>query len=115
MKKARYVIMTEAGELVPVGPIRWARWLEENRTLRQLEQDEVEGVLISTVFLGLDHSFEKDAPPLYFESMVFKKTGKKVDWHELEMERYSTRDEALRGHRKLVKKYSGLLKLVKEA
>ena len=30
-----------------------------------------ETICISTVFLGIDHAFSEDAPPLLFETMVF--------------------------------------------
>ena len=48
-------------------------------------------VHVSTVWLGLDHSYD-GGPPLIFETMVF---GGGLD---LEMERYSTEAEALAGH-----------------
>jgi len=49
-------------------------------------------VLISTVFLGLDHQWG-DGPPLLFETMVFGGA-----YHH-ECERYSTWDEAEAGHK----------------
>lgn len=54
---------------------------------------------VSTVWLGLDYNYG-EGPPLIFETMVFK------DGEERELERYSTQEEALRGHKKLLKKYS---------
>lgn len=54
---------------------------------------------VSTVWLGLDHNFG-EGPPLIFETMVFK------EGDAGELERYSTQEEALRGHKKLLKKYS---------
>ena len=48
-------------------------------------------VHVSTVWLGLDHSFG-DGPLLIFETMVF---GGNLD---LEMDRYTTEAEALAGH-----------------
>lgn len=52
---------------------------------------------ISTVFLGLDHSFS-DSQPLLFETLVFG--GKLAD----EMDRYSTWDEAVSGHKAMVER-----------
>ena len=49
------------------------------------------GVIVSTVFLGLDHNWG-DGPPLLFETMVFG--GE----HDEEQERYATWDEAVAGH-----------------
>lgn len=68
---------------------------------------EVGKYMISTVDLGLDHSFGS-GPPLYYETMIFKKNGDKIDFTELYMERYSTEEEAREGHKKaveIVKKY----------
>lgn len=57
-----------------------------------------DGRWISTVWLGLDHSFG-DTSPLIFETMVFRS---KTDMAELSQQRYSTRLEALVGHMLLV-------------
>lgn len=60
------------------------------------------GRWISTVWLGLDHSFG-DGPPLIFETMVFPSNG---DLSEEDMDRYSTREEALVGHQRMVEKWT---------
>ena len=54
------------------------------------------GVEVSTVFLGFDHGFSDDGPPVLFESMVF---GGPLDD---EMQRYTTYAEAWAGHQELV-------------
>lgn len=54
-------------------------------------------VLVSTVFLGLDHSW-CGGPPLLFETMVF---GGPLD---RETDRYSTWEEAETGHRLMVER-----------
>jgi len=53
-------------------------------------------VEVSTVFLGNNHNFGPEGPPLIFETMVF---GGELDEHQ---ERYSTWDEAWDEHWKLV-------------
>lgn len=58
--------------------------------------------LVSTVDLGINHSF--DETPLYYETMVFKRINGKLDLHELFCERYTTEKQARKGH-KLVVKY----------
>lgn len=68
----------------------WGRWMQQPDQ-RFVAQANVQHVLVSTVFLGLDHSFG-DGPPLLFETMIF---GGKHDQYQ---ERYSTRTEALMGH-----------------
>lgn len=67
----------------------WGRWM--GRAERHIGNDLIGLVKVSTVFLGLDHSWAS-GPPLLWETMVF---GGPLDG---EMERYRTRDEAIRGH-----------------
>ena len=75
---------------------KWAEWMEHaDRHVRDTFRDEVR---VSTVFLGLDHSFSDDAPPVLFETMVF------INGSGGEMERYSTWDEAEEGHQNMVDK-----------
>lgn len=91
--------LDDDGEAQPWEPdsdfLGWAAWLEtaerhvgetflENRTIR-----------VSTVFLGLNHSFGGEVPIL-FETMIF---GGEHD--ELQA-RYSTRAEAEQGHEDVV-------------
>lgn len=49
-------------------------------------------IRISTVFMGLDHRFFGNGPPLLFETMIFG--GEHADL----MQRYSTWDQAEQGH-----------------
>jgi hypothetical protein len=56
-----------------------------------------EPVNVSTVWLGLDHNWWPDRPPLIFETMIF---GGKLD---LEVWRYSTEEQAVAGHADAVK------------
>ncbi len=74
-----------------IGVPAWKFWLGKLLKIKKWEP-----VRISTVFLGLNHSFEDDGSPLLFETMVFG--GK----HDQDMERYSTWDEAERGHKKFI-------------
>lgn len=76
----------------------WATKFENQN--RIVEQTEIRGVKISTVFLGLDHSSyfeENNHPPFLFETMIF---GGKLDQYQ---ERYPTWDEAIKGHHKACK------------
>ncbi len=67
------------GKLPVIEPdlMKWAKWFETaDRIVRKdtatvkLDGDPVGEVRVSTVFLGLDHSFGS-GPPLLFETMVF--------------------------------------------
>ena len=75
-----------------------------------VKQEDVEGKegkvrWVSTVFLGLDHSFFGDSKaPLIYETMVFNhKEDGEINFDDLEMQRYSSREEALAGHDEMVK------------
>lgn len=52
---------------------------------------------VSTVFLGIDHSFTDEGPPVLWESMIFGNVP--MDDYQW---RYSSRDQAETGHRALV-------------
>jgi len=78
--------------------LKWGRWLDENNHTR-VALDTIRGCRVSTVFLGLDHSYCYDEvhEPVLFETMIF---GGKYDQYQ---DRYCTWDEAIEGHKKAVK------------
>lgn len=75
-----------------VDALEWARWFETAK--RHVADDRVGDYRVSTVFIGIDHRFEGEGPPLLFETMVFKKDGSQADL----IDRYATWDEAIAGH-----------------
>lgn len=75
--------------------MKWADWFEKAN--RRVARTDTKNGQISTVFLGVDHSFG-DGPPLLFETLVFGGTLND------EQERYSTWDEAVAGHKKMVER-----------
>ena len=79
--------------------MKWGAWFETaDRIVAKTEiVNEKDEIRISTVFLGLDHSFG-EGKPLLFETMVF---GGKLDG---EMDRYGTWEEAEQGHKNMVEK-----------
>lgn len=73
--------------------IKWAQWFETAD--RHVADDDINGVRISTVFLGMDHNHMRHffgGNPVLFESMVF---GGPLNGHQ---ERYCTWEEAELGH-----------------
>lgn len=75
----------------PAELLEWARWFETaNRTVEKTRHGDVE---VSTVFLGLDHSFG-GGPPLIFETMIF---GGPNDQYT---DRCTTWDEAVEMHQR---------------
>lgn len=65
----RYILLP-GGMIAPCNDLlEWAEWMETAE--RVLARTEFEGsITVSTVFLGLDCSFDS-GPPLLFETMVF--------------------------------------------
>jgi hypothetical protein len=93
-----YWILDEAGEPQPADVLTWGYWFERaskdrSRIVAQ-DRDERDGtkdVMVSTVFLGLDHAFS-NGPPVLWETMIM---GGPLDGYQ---RRYSTRGAALAGH-----------------
>ena len=82
--------------------LAWAKRFEETTYKRIAETTLPDGKWISTVWLGLDHSFGR-GPPLIFETMVFKD---RENLREVDVERYATEAEAREGHERMVTKWS---------
>jgi len=77
------------------GVLEWGRRFEyDNRHVGIYRSC---GITVSTVFLGIDHSFGRGAPVL-FETMVFGDPREEYEYQA----RYCTYDEALNGHRRKV-------------
>lgn len=74
--------------------LEWSKWFETAD--RHIAKTEADGVKVSTVFLGLDHSYG-DGPPVLFETMIFGGEHDEEQW------RYYTWEEAEIGHREACK------------
>jgi hypothetical protein len=51
--------------------LEWAAWFATNKDHMRVARDVIEGVEVSTVFLGLDHQWRIGDKPLLFETMIF--------------------------------------------
>ena len=75
--------------------LEWGRWFNKNK--KHVALTEItDKIKVSTVFLGLDYSFN-DSVPILFETMIFG--GKHNDYQE----RYATWEQAEAGHKRAVK------------
>lgn len=76
----------------------WGAWFH-NIDNRIVDRTVIGNVKVSTVFIGLDHRFNKRGPPILFETMLFggKYDGELVD-------RYSSWSDAEAGHAMAVKR-----------
>ena len=64
---------------VPVDLMTWARWFEKGNDNCRVASTVADGIHVSTVFLGIDHSFGRGRP-LLFETMIFG--GKHDEWQD---------------------------------
>lgn len=76
----------------------YSDWLAENFDKKIVNQEEVKGRYVSTVFLGLDHSYDFGTPVL-FETMIFPTKG---NYSEIYMDRCHDYEEAQKMHQKAV-------------
>jgi hypothetical protein len=74
-------------------PEKWGQWMQTAN--RKVASTEINGMLISTVFLGIDHAFNPGDPSLLFKTMIF---ADKETPHREFCRRYSTWAEAQAGH-----------------
>lgn len=84
--------------VVPTSSHEVNEWLGRDKE-RRVDRHKVGGVIVSTVFLCLDHAFG-GGPPVVFETLV---SGGEHDQH---MERYCTWAEAEDGHARIVEMVS---------
>lgn len=85
----------------PITLTQWSRLMEDN-DYRIIARDRVGDLLISTIWLGLNHN-HWGGRPLVYETMVFGDD-------ELETERYQTEAEAILGHQMMVSKITQAMK-----
>lgn len=86
--------------------MEWFAWYESSGKDRRVALTNVDGMEISTVFLGLDHAFG-GGPPELFETMVFD-TNSTDRWAELQCRRCSTWVAALHQHAQITGEVKGL-------
>lgn len=84
--------------------IAQAEKLMRNFKYKVVAKTKVGDKEVSTVWLGLDHRFDadplaSDKPPIIFETMIFPQGDIMMEEY---MERYSTEEEAIAGHKKAV-------------
>ena len=79
----------------PIDMFAWAAMFE--MTDHHVAEDWIDGVRISTVWLGLDHNWADVGPPLIFETMIFEPEDDDLDMDQY-CWRWSTEVQALAGH-----------------
>lgn len=87
-----YILDADGKTPIPCDLMTCARALERDR--HQTRETVAEGVDVSTVFLGLDHSFGMPGPPVLWETMIFGGP------HDGYSDRYTSHADAMAGHEK---------------
>lgn len=82
----------------PITMADWAQSFEDWRK-RIVGLTHIGSIRVSTVWLGLDHSYG-EGPPLIFETMPHDEV--KDEWMDQHMRRYSTIEQARAGHLEVV-------------
>lgn len=91
-------VLSETGEPVQEPDIsKWAEWMRKQEQHVSLDEFEIKGhhVVVSTVFLGLDHSSAGSEWPVLWETMIF---GLPSSMDGEYQRRYASRKAALEGH-----------------
>lgn len=88
-----YYFIEKDGEPLAVDMKVWASHWQNNR---QVGDDMVGDVRVSTVFLGINHRHSGVGPPILYETMIFGGEHDEDQW------RYCTRKEAEAGHKAVV-------------
>jgi 20S proteasome alpha/beta subunit len=96
-------VYNRQGEPISMG--EFARLFEDvdYSVLRQ-EETADKHYWVSTVWLGIDHNFSGEGPPIIFETMVFAQTTDAQSrlMEGTSCERYATEEQAIRGHESTV-------------
>ncbi len=108
LEKLLYILDPTGEKPVPCNdPARWSDWWKENGSLRRVKLTihKNRKLAISTVFLGVDHSFMDEAP-LLWETMVFS-GGNGEDYERCG----GTREQALAMHQNMIERVEAVLAL----
>jgi hypothetical protein len=91
-----FYILDDNGEPVPCADtLTWGMWRRQNPDKWKIARDEINSVIVSTVFLCMNHSYG-DGPPVLWETMIF---GGARDGYQ---DRYTSRADAVAGHAKAI-------------
>lgn len=98
-----YILDREGKPVSEPDLLRLGKWFEKNhKTPLTCTQTNIKELLVSTIFLGIDHSFsifKNHRDPELWETIIFKGNQEGDNFAQsIYMERYSTKKEADAGH-----------------
>ena len=88
-----FYILDENKNVIPATLFEWGEYLQNTHEERIVKKENIDDYVISTVFIGLNHSYSGIYPHI-FETMIFK------NGESIYCDRYSTWQEAEKGHLK---------------
>lgn len=91
----RFFILKNKSPVYEPDLIKWSKWFEENSDKRILKRETVNGCIVSTIFLGINYQLFT-GPPLLFETLIINGI------YDGEIHRYTTWDQAMKGHHEMV-------------
>ena len=99
MRDCLYVLDKNGRPVVEPDLVKWAAWMQS--TDRRVGRTKLGNHVVSTVFLGLDHSFRLHGLPILWETMVFTDG----DWIDHACDRCTgTREQAEAMHASMVER-----------
>lgn len=94
-----------------ISPRQCGELLEDPQYRRVVETVLPDGTWVSTVWIGLDHDFGGQGPPLIFETRAVPSTRLRTSpsrGGREAIKRYSTLEAAQAGHEEMVQRFSGV-------
>jgi hypothetical protein len=88
-----WYILDKDNKPIPSDVNEYNKWQSKNQETKCVKQEYIGDLYVSTVFLGLDHSFRSNIP-LLWETMVFNGED------DIYQERYSCYEDAVEGHKR---------------
>jgi hypothetical protein len=84
--------------------LEWSLWMHSHDRTVEVTRLSDKNLFVSTVFLGINHSFHLEGTPILFETMIFPlKEGGEIWSEDLYCCRYATYQEAKDGHAETLK------------
>lgn len=97
----KHYILNKKGRPIRCSFWTWARWFEKTSN-RVIAQTQMGRIMVSTIFLGIDHNFSDHGPPILWETLVLGGPS-----HGDGERCAGSREQAEAGHMKWVEKMLG--------
>lgn len=82
MRPGRYILDDQWRPIPCPDLMKWGMWMQGAVRTVALDSWNDGELRVSTVFLGLDHNYEPEGPPVLWETMIFSKHHPDVDCYQ---------------------------------